>query len=154
VAVSGADVVPAGATDKITSSFAHRVDAACAANLEAYPPVGQFPYASFNPQHPLPSQLPVVGAYFAQNQRSIRPLESAFTRLGDPPHGKAAWHRVRALAFDTLENAKAQKNAALAGEVHRFVATVDKGSRLVNRLKSAASQAGLSLTGACSKIFQ
>jgi hypothetical protein len=57
------------------------------------------------------------------------------------------------LAFTILENAKAQKNAALASDVHRFVATVDRGNRLVSRLKVAATRAGLSVTEACSKIF-
>jgi hypothetical protein len=123
-------------------------------NVHRYPPIGRFPYDNFDPQHPLVSQLPVVGAYFARNQRAIRPLESALTRLGDPPQGRAAWHRVRSLALAILENEKAQKDAALAGDVPGFVATVDKGNRLVSRLKTAAGQAGLSVTGACSTIFQ
>jgi hypothetical protein len=57
------------------------------------------------------------------------------------------------LAFAILENEKAQKNAALAGNVDRFVATVNKGTSLVNRLKVVGTQAGFPATGPCSNIF-
>ena len=142
-----------GATDKVTGSFVQRVNAICAANVNKYPPVGPFPYSNFNPQHPLASQLRVIGAYFAQNQRGIQPFESALTSLGQPSRGRAAWHHVKSLALAILENEKAQKNAALAGNVHRFVATVNEGERLLNRLNAAATQAGFPVTGACSKIL-
>jgi hypothetical protein len=154
LAVACSTASASGATDKVTRSFAHRIDSACAANQTKYPQVGHFPYDNFDPQHPAASQLPVVGAYFTQGQRGIQPLETALTRLGEPSEGRAAWDRVRSLAFAILDNARAQRTAALAGSVRRFVATVDKGNRLVNRLKIAAIQAGLSVNGACSKIFQ
>jgi hypothetical protein len=141
-------------TNKVTRSFAHRVDSACTANLTKFPQVGHFPYDNFDPRHPAASQLPGVGAYFTQGQRGIQPLENALTRLGEPSEGRAAWDQVKSLAFAILDNARAQRTAALAGSVHRFVVTVDKGNRLVNRLKIAATQAGLSVNGACSKIFQ
>jgi hypothetical protein len=154
VGVVGGIASPAGAAEKIPSSFAHRVEATCAANVHRYPQVGHFPFDNFDPQHPLATQLPAVGAYFTMGQRSIRPLESALTSLGEPTRGRAAWHRVRSLAFAILENEKAQRNAALAADVPGFVATVDKGDRLVRRLKTAAIRGGLSVTGPCSIIFQ
>jgi hypothetical protein len=151
--VVGAVTSPSGA-ETITNSFEHRVEAVCAANVHSYPPIGHFPYDHFDPRHPPASQLPEVGRFFTKNQRGIQPLEAALTRLGDPPRGGTEWHRVRVLAFSILENEKAQRDAALAGNVHRFVGTVNRGDRLVHRLSTAARHAGFSVTGACSKIFQ
>lgn len=140
-------------SSKVPAAFATRMNGVCATNLAQYPIVGAFPYSNFNPDDPSASQLPTVGAYFAQNQRGTGSLESAINALGEPSTGASSWNKVKTLAFSFLSNATTQKNDALASNVNGFVAAVKQNQTITNQLKAAAMQAGISITGACATEF-
>jgi hypothetical protein len=153
VVTQGWSAAISSAADKVSHSFADRVEAVCATNLKEYPPFGPFPLQSFDPEHPQASQLRVIGPYLERNQRGIRPLERALTRLGTPASDAVLWRRVRALVFALLENAQAQRAAALSEDVRGFVKTVKENRSLSAQLQRAAMRAGLDDSGNCSKIF-
>jgi len=141
------------ANQKVPATFATQVAQVCASNLARYPTIGSFPYSNFNPHDPSASQLPAVGAYFAGNQRSIQPFESALTALGEPSTDANSWNNVKTLVVSFYGNAIAQKNAALASNVSAFVSLVKQNQTLTNQLKAAATRAGISVTGPCANEF-
>jgi hypothetical protein len=141
------------ATAGLDTPFVAKVEQLCAANLKEYPPTGTFPYTDFNPHGPDPSQLPAVGAYFAENQRGDGPLKSAIQNLGEPTTGAGAWAKLEALALAFLTNAETQKAYAQAGNAAGFVASVNQNATITSDLKNAATRAGLPVTGACAQVF-
>lgn len=141
------------ASAKINAEFVTKVSQMCSTNLKEFPLIGKFPYADFNPQHPNPSQLPAVGAYFTQNQRGNGALESAIRDLGEPATGANSWRKVEAIAFQALSNEKAQATDAQASNTTAFVSTVHRNQTISSELATAAKQAGLPITGACAQLF-
>jgi hypothetical protein len=143
-----------GATNaKLDAAFVSKVNQVCAANLKRFPAVGTFPYANFNQNSPNPSQLPAVGAYFAENQRGDGSLESAIQNLDQPATGAGSWNKIKALALAFLNNAAAQKRYAEASDVSGFVSAVHQNETITNQLKSAATEAGLPANGPCAQVF-
>jgi hypothetical protein len=135
------------------AAFVTKVSQMCSTNLADFPAIGKFPYTDFNPQDPSPSQLPAVGAYFAQNQRGDGALESAIRDLGEPATGANSWNKVGAIAFEFLNNAQAQATDAEASNTTAFVSAVRRNQAISNELMTAAKQAGLPLSGACAQLF-
>lgn len=135
-------VVPRGPANR---SFIRRASAACATEhrgLSALPP---FPLPDFDPLNPDPSQLPQVGQFF-DGPGDARPLErtllAALVKLGKPKVGASIWRGVTRGLPELIAGQTEQTNAALAGDVARFVAAVHAGDRIVEPFSFAARAFG------------
>jgi hypothetical protein len=135
--------VRAGAAPVVAGHrFLARADGACAATharLAALPP---FPLRDFDPWHPDPGQLRQVGAFFTgpgDPRPALTQLLGRLSALKSPPH---AWQAVLAARRADLAARDAQDAAALAGDVHGFVASLPQIDAAARGVALSALAAG------------
>ncbi len=108
---------------------------------------GAFPVEDFDPENPDPADLPAVGEYFKSGldaqPKAIASLEdidaTGMQRL-QLDTLIAAWKRE-------YTSARAQSDAAIAGDVDAFVATLDEAQAANEAVGQAASDLGVSDCG-------
>lgn len=111
--------------------FIARADRLCrqaAGRLAALPP---FPFHDFDPLHPDPSLLPLLGAFFTgpgDPRAILGTLNTGLKALGQPPANDQAWTAALGARGAQLSVIDQQDQAALAGDVSGFVRTVHGSS--------------------------
>jgi hypothetical protein len=133
------------------ASFIATVEQVCARAVAAH--AGHaFPLANFDPENPRPSQLPVVGDYFAQ-YGGLPQTTTALHALTPPAADATAWNALLDLADQISANAQRQIAAAQASDVSSFIQTVATAKQLTTAINSAGAQFGFSQESACGQVF-
>jgi hypothetical protein len=100
----------------------------------------------FDPENPLPADLRVVGDYFAAGAPAGDQAIAELRHLS-PPHSLGAALETFVSALERrLENAETQANAAQAGDVDAFTATLAGASSAGLEVQRTAEDLG---TPAC-----
>ena len=137
-----AAVVPRPAAN---AAFVRRARRACRAGAAALAARPAFPLDAFDPLHPSPAELAVVGAYFS-GPGDPRPadlaLVAALRHLGEPPRSARVWDRVPDRIDDEATLAGRQAQAATAQDVPGFVRTVQATAGVSEALSFAARAFG------------
>lgn len=111
-----------------------------------------FPLTDFDPEHPKPQQLPMVGNYFARYGGLLQ-ITVGLHKLTPPASDAPAWHRLLSDADLLRDNAERQIAAARAQDVATFVTTVHIAARLTGELDNDGARFGFTGTSTCSQVF-
>jgi hypothetical protein len=133
------------------AAFVASVDAVCQRAVEAH--AGHpFPLSSFDPLHPDPSQLPVVGNYFARYGQ-LPVTARALHALTPPAADAGAWSSILGLVDRLTANVRAQIAAARGEKVPVFVSTVLTTKRVTKRIDAAGRRFGFGPESPCARVF-
>jgi hypothetical protein len=136
-------VIPRPAANR---AFRVHANAACeraAAQLASLPP---FPFSTFDPLHPDPAQLPLVGQFFTgpgDPRPILTKLDADLRALGRPPADAHGWARVLTARSSSLAARSKQDDAALQGNVPAFVASVHDVSKTYRAVALTATLFGV-----------
>lgn len=114
-----------------------------AGRLAALPP---FPFHDFDPLHPDPSLLPLLGAFFTgpgDPRAILGALDAGLRELGQPPADRKAWTAALSARGIQLSVIDQQDQAALGGDVPGFVRTVHASSANFRAVAITASAFGV-----------
>lgn len=104
---------------------------------------GDFPVDGFDPEHPLPGDLRVVGEYFASGTPAAAEAIAALRHLS-PHYSLAASFETFVSALEQrLQSAKAQASAAQAGDAKAFTATLASASASGLEVQTTAVDLGV-----------
>ena len=139
------------ATAANLAAFVSTVERVCVQAVAAHG-AQSFPLASFDPQHPNPDQLPIVGNYFA-TVGQLPHAVAALDALTPPPADAARWRGLLSLATQMRDNSQRQIEAARAKDVSTFVATVNTAHRLTDQLDADGRSFGFATSSPCGQVF-
>ena len=110
---------------------------------------GAFPYPTFDPQHPDPSLLPKVGAFFAATQAASDAVPGDLRRLSVPSNDKTAWNQLLSLAKQYRTVADNEIKAAQASDSTGFVTAVNQTEPILEQIAPLADQLGFDSASPC-----
>jgi len=140
-------------SQKLSASFAQRVNGVCARALAQYEANGPFPYPQFRPLHPDPRLLPRVGAFLARNQRAAQAIPAQMRALGEPAAAKAQWDHVQGLIAQAEISAARQVAFAKKSNAAGFAAESKTANRLHDTITAEGRALGFSKSSPCSNVF-
>jgi hypothetical protein len=127
-------------------TFTARANGLCQAAAERLAMLPPFPLVHFDPLHPDPSSLPAVGAFFTgpgDPRPILRALITELHGLGEPAAGRDTWRSVLAARRHVLAVMAEQDRAALGGDVHAFVRSVEASAASFRQVAISAMVFGV-----------
>jgi hypothetical protein len=125
------------------AAFRAKATALCRSTLTAIKAQGAFPYASFDPKNPDPSELPAVGKWELKTSSIRVAWLRKMRELREPPSGQASWSAVVAALARHVRIISEQEAAAARGDARTFAKDYFEGSQAVKDMVHAADAAGV-----------
>jgi hypothetical protein len=135
----------------VDNAFLTKADAACLAQLKVISQ-RKFPYADFNPNDPVVSELPGVGEFYDSSSFSHNEL-SFVQGLGEPPTGRGTWNAFVSLVGQEQAATATQISAAKASNKNAFVSSVNQLATIESNVDSITAAAGFSTDSDCVTLF-
>lgn len=129
-------------TTTVARSVIPEVEAACKAQATAFDQREPFPLEDFDPEHPNPEQLPVVGAFFTSSNHIGDSFIETLVKLSPPTAEKAKLGALISASKAQRQMSRTQEAAAARKDVEAFVATLPKVDALQQDLNAAAKALG------------
>ena len=127
----------------VEHGFATRAAAVCAAALDEKRAQRPFPYPTFNPTQPDTQKLPLVASFLEETATTFTNWHAQMQQLGEPRHGRDAWHDLLAAIATHVRLTRDQIAAAHNGDTKRFADDYQQGVDTQSKLLDAAKAAGV-----------
>lgn len=134
------------------TAFVKRANQVCAPAAAALNKA-QFPFSSFDPEHPKAADLPKVGRFFAALYPEFSDTVDKLRALTPPPGLAAEWKSLGDLLVAKRANTAAQNKDAENSDVTAFVKTVKNAESLTARIKKLGHEIGFADSSACSDVL-
>jgi hypothetical protein len=113
----------------------------------------QFPFSSFDPEHPKAADLPKVGKFFAALYPELSVTVDKLRALTPPPGLAAEWKSFGDLLVAERANIAAQNMDAENSEVLAYVKTVKNAESLSARIKKLGHEIGFADSSTCADVL-
>jgi hypothetical protein len=131
---------PPPASGFVDSGFRAKVAATCKAAGSTLKAQGPFPFPTFDPEHPLVTDLGAIGAYESKTVTALQAWQQALHALGTPTAGSGAWSTFLTAVDRNLASTIDQQRAAKQGDSTAFTKTYhDLTSHAQTDTQSAAA---------------
>jgi len=147
-----ASIPKPSAASGLEAAFIARANTVCAHAKTKLDANGQFPFQSFDPQHPDVKLLPKVGAYFAAKRAIADAVPTELAELGTPRRAQEVWSKMLALDKKDRSIADRQIVAAKAGDSSAFVATLEPIQKAAMQFSRYAIIAGFTTSSPCNSL--
>ncbi|HSY15772.1 MAG TPA: hypothetical protein VK816_07285 [Jatrophihabitantaceae bacterium] len=114
--------------------------------------ISPFPYPSFDPLSPIPSELPTIGRYYDSldvDHDLIRVLKG----LGEPTNGVASWNAVLTLATQYYALVSQQIAHAEATDATGFATNAKQLLSVGAKLDAAVAAVGFQSDSPCAQLL-
>jgi hypothetical protein len=139
-------------TSPTDAAFLKRANQACAPAAAALNK-HQFPYNSFDPEHPKAADLRKVGQFLAGLYPELSDTVDKLRALTPPPGLAAEWKSFGDLVVEERANTAAQNKDAENSDVPAFVKTVKKAESLSAQIKTVGHEIGFVDSSTCSDVL-
>ena len=142
---------PATPTNPADTTFVYKANEACQP-MATQDGISPFPYPSFDPLSPIPSELPTIGRYYDSldvDHDLIRVLKG----LGEPTNGVASWNAVLTLATQYYALVSQQIAHAEATDATGFATNAKQLLSVGAKLDAAVAAVGFQSDSPCAQLL-
>lgn len=140
-----------GVPRNVDSAFRDRANRICESAVVDHAK-HPFPFASFDPLHPDPAELPELADYFTRYGHGPQ-VTNQLIALGEPAEGRTQWDTLMTLLKEATVNGQQQIAAASQRDVPHFVSLVKLAPPIHDAIIKAGRQAGFPASSACARMY-